>query len=64
MSGKIKSNSCKWLAGHFSTGLCKKAKCTVQIIEKLQGNCRTGCGAIDLGEALLRGKRETEWMLS
>ena len=49
ISGKIKSNSCKWLAG--------------QITEKSQGNCRTNCGAIDFGEVVLWRKRETEWML-
>ena len=26
MSGKIRPNSCKWLAEHFSTGQCKNAK--------------------------------------
>ena len=59
MSGKIKSNSCKWLAEHFSTGICKNAKYSVQIIEKWQGNGRTSRGAINLGEAVLRRKRET-----
>ena len=62
MSGKLKSNSCKWLAEHFSTGLCKNAKYSVQIIKKSQGNGRTSHNAINLGEAVLRGKRETEWM--
>ena len=63
MSGKIQSNFCKWLAEHFSTGICKNAKYSVQIIEKWQGNGRTSHGAIDLGEAVLWRKRETEWML-
>ena len=63
MSRKLKSNSCKWLAEHFSTGICKNAKYSVQIIEKWQGNGRTSHGAIDLGEAILRRKRETEWIL-
>ena len=49
MSGKIKSNFCKWLAEHFSTGICKTAKYSVQIIEKWQGSGRTSCDAIDLG---------------
>ena len=61
---KIKSNPCKWLTGHFSTGICKNAKYSVQIIEKWQGNGRTSRGAIDLGDAVLTTKRETEWMLS
>ena len=26
MNGKLKSNSCKWLAENFSTGICKNAK--------------------------------------
>ena len=30
---------------------------------KWQGNGRTSPGAIDLGEAVLRRERETEWML-
>ena len=34
MSGKTKSNSCKWLPEHFSTGICKNAKYSVQITEK------------------------------
>ena len=63
MSGKINSNSCKWFIEHFSTEICKYAKYSVQIIEKWQGNGRTSRGAIDLGEAVLRRKRETEWML-
>ena len=63
MSGKLNSNSCKWFTEHFSTGLCKNAKCSVQIIEKWQGNGRTSHGAVDLGQAVLRRKRETEWML-
>ena len=63
MSGKIKSNSCKWLAGHFSTGICKNAKYSVEIIEKRLGNDRISRGAIDLGEAVLRRKRETEWVI-
>ena len=54
MSGKLKSNSCKWLAEPFSKGLCKNAKHSVQIIEKCQGNGRISCGAIDLGEAVIR----------
>ena len=56
-------NICKWLAGHFSTGICKNAKYSVQIIEKWQGNGRTSSGAINLSEAVLRRKRETELML-
>ena len=60
MSGKINSNSCKWLAKHFSTGICKNAKYSVQMIEKWQRSGRTTRGAIDLGKAVLRRKRETE----
>ena len=63
MRWKIKPSSCKWLAEHFSTGISKNAKYSVQIIEKQQGSGRTSCGAIDLDEAVPRGKRETEWML-
>ena len=63
MGGKTRSNSCKWLAEHFSTRICKNAKYSVQIIEKWQGNGRTSQSAIDFGEAAIRRKRETEWML-
>ena len=58
-----KSNYCKWLAEYFSAGLCENAKYNENIIEKRQGNGRASGGAIDLGEAVLRRKRETEWML-
>ena len=54
---------CKWLAEHFSTGISKNAKYSVQIIEKWQGNGRASRGAIDLGEAVLRRKRKTKSML-
>ena len=57
MSGKIRSNSCKWLAEHFSTGICKNTKYSVQITEKWQGNGRTSCGTINLGEVVLRRNR-------
>ena len=63
MSWKMKSNSWKWLAGYFLTRLCKNAKYIVQAIEKWQGKGRTRCGVIDLGTAVLRIKREIEWML-
>ena len=36
-------------------------KYSVQIIEKWQGNGRTSHGASELGEAVLRRKRETKW---
>ena len=60
---EIKSNYCKWLAEYFSAGLCENPKYNENIIEKRQGNGRASGGAIDLGEAVLRRKRETEWML-
>ena len=44
-SGKLKLNSCKWLAEHFSTGICKNAKYSVQIIEKWKANGRASRGA-------------------
>ena len=47
----------------FLTGICKNAKYSVQKIEKWQANGRTNSGAIDLGEAVLTKKRETEWTL-
>ena len=45
MSGKLKLSSCKWFAEHFSTGICKNAKYSVQIIEKWKANGRTSRGA-------------------
>ena len=62
LSGRIKLNYCKWLAEHFSTGLCKNGKYTVQIIEKWQRYGETIYGTTDLGEAVLQRKRETEWI--
>ena len=49
---------------HFSTRLCKNVKYTVKIILKCQKNTRDSCGAIDLGEAALKRKREAEWMVN
>ena len=63
VSGKVKSNSWKWLAEYFSTEQCESAKYVVQEIEEWQSNARTSHGAIDLGEAGLRRKRDTEWIL-
>ena len=63
MSGKLKLSSCKWLAEYFSTGICKNAKYSAEIIEKWQDSGRTSRGPIKLGEAVLREKRKTEWML-
>ena len=54
------SNSCKWLAEHFSTEICKNANYSVQIIEKWQDNGGASRSAINLGEAIVRRKRETE----
>ena len=42
---------------------CKKAEYSVQIIEKWQDNGRTSSGTIELGQPVLRRKRETERML-
>ena len=64
MSGEIKLNFYKWLAKHFSTGLCKNAKYSVQFIKKWLANDKIIRGTINLGEALIRRKRETEWMLN
>ena len=64
MSGKIKSNPCQWLAEYFSTGLCKNAKYTVQIIEKWQRNDRTSHGAINLAKEFLGVREEQDWCLS
>ena len=63
MIGKIKSNSCKWLAENFSTRICNNAKYSAQITQKWQGNVRTSCGCIELGQSVLKRKEETEWML-
>ena len=52
-----------WLAEHYSTEICKNAKYSAQVIGKWQGNSRNSRGAIGLGEAVLRRKGETKWML-
>ena len=54
---------CKRLSNHFSEGLCKNANYHVQIIEKLEGNGRTGRKALDTQVTSLRKARETHWML-
>ena len=42
---------------------CMHAWMDVSQDKKWQGNGRTSCGAINLGEAVISRKRETEWML-
>ena len=64
MSGKLKSSSCKWLAEHFSTGICKNVKYSAEIFDKWKGNGRTSRGAFDLGEAILWRKRDQNGCLS
>lgn len=54
---------CKRLSNHFSEGFCKNANYHVQIIEKLEGNGRTGRKALDSQVTSLRKARETHWML-
>ena len=54
---------CKRLSNHFSEGLCKNANYSVQIIEKLEGNGRTGRKALDTQVTSLRKTQETHWML-
>ena len=63
MKGHLNSATCKRLSDDFSSGLCKDAGYSVQIIENWRGNGRTDRGAVDLGLAVLRRKRETEWIL-
>ena len=63
MKGNINSSSCKWVSAHFSSGPCKGAGYTVQIIENWEGNGRTDRNAIDTGISVIRRKRETEWIL-
>ena len=64
ISGKLKSNSCKQPSEHFSTGICKNAKYSVQIIEKWQGNGRTSHGAIGLLKQFLGGREKQSGCLS
>ena len=56
-------NHCRILTEHFSQGFCKGATFTVHIIEKLQGDGRTGDGKLDPNITRLRKKKETDWML-
>ena len=51
------------ISGAFFNKDRKNNKNSVQIIEKWQGNGRTSREAINLSEAVLGRKRETEWML-
>ena len=48
---------------HFSSGLCKGATFSVQVIEKLSGSGRDESGKVDPGVAVLHRKKATEWML-
>ena len=56
-------NHCRILTEHFSQGFCRGATFTIHIIEKLQGDGRTGEGKLDPVVTRLRKKKETEWML-
>ena len=48
---------------YFSSGQCKGADYTVQIIEKCGGDGRTERNAIDTNLEVIRRKTETEWIL-
>lgn len=50
---------CKRLSNHFSEGLCKNANYSVQIIEKLEGNGRTGRTSLDPQVSSLRKTRDS-----
>ena len=57
-----KHGHCRVLTEHFTTGKCKGAKYTVQIIEKLEGNGRTERGGLDAKSTQLRKQREVFYM--
>ena len=51
------------IADHYSKGLCKGAKFSVNVIEKLTGDGRGTDGKIDPTTSRIRRQKETEWML-
>jgi hypothetical protein len=60
------TNGCKKLPAHFTTGLCSGSNYTVRILEKLEGNGRTGPhkkDPIDPTLTRIRRAREKHWML-
>ena len=60
----LSDNKCKSLSKHFSIGLCRNADYQVNIIEKLDGSGRDKNGKPLPGVTSLRGKSETNWMLT
>ena len=58
-----KSGRSRIFVKHFTKGICKDSKYTVQIIEKLEGTGRTERNAIDPAETSKRRAREVHWML-
>ena len=57
-----KYGTCKILSNHFTKGICKGSKFSVQIIEKLEGSGRTERKAIDKQASVVRRKREDFWI--
>ena len=64
MSGKVKSNSCKWLAEHFSTGICKNASYPVEIIENGKAVVELVMVLSTLAKHFLRGREKQNGYLS
>jgi hypothetical protein len=58
-----KFGSCHILSEHFTSGLCKDAPYSVQILEKLEGNGKTINNVWDPSMTKLRKERELHWML-
>ena len=63
-SGKLKLNSCKWLAEHFSTGICKNASYPVQIIENGKAVVELVMVLSTLAKHFLRGREKQNGYLS
>ena len=54
---------CRLLTQHFTNGLCKNARFSVKIIEKIEGDGRDENGEMDFEVRRRRHAREKHWML-
>ena len=62
MKSPEKYGTCKILTNHFSSGLCKKCRYEVQILEKIEGTGRTERGTIDVKVSNHRKQQENYWI--
>ena len=64
MKNPFSDNKCRILSKHFGTGLCKNAKYSINIIEKLSGSGRDENNKPLQGVTSERQRMETKWMLT